>query len=221
VDVAAGRSDKHRSFVAASDPVVTDERTIAVYDARAADYARMVLSAKPDKDLVSFMNALPQGARVLDLGCGPGTASAHMRAAGFDPDPVDASAAMVALARDSFALPARQGRFDDLDAIEAYDGIWANFSLLHAARKDLPRHLAAITTALRPDGLFHIGMKTGSGTTRDSIDRLYTFVTVDELRDLLTEAGLNVTAWREGSGPGLAGTDDPFVIMTAGKPANA
>ena len=62
-------------------------------------------------------------------------------------------------------------------------------------------------------------MKTGEGELRDSIDRFYTLVGVQELQGLLTNAGLTVIATREGVAKGCAGTDDPFVIIRARKDA--
>jgi SAM-dependent methyltransferase len=200
---------------------MADARTIAVYNAKADDYARMVDAGGPDQTLRDFIAALPEGARVLDLGCGPGGASEHMRAAGLDPDPVDASPAMIALAKERFGLDARIGTFDEIAGEAIYDGVWANFSLLHAARADLPRLFAALARALRPGGLFHVGLKTGTGEARDAIDRLYTYVTVEDLHRLFADAGLAVLSTREGSETGLAGTDDPFVLCLARKPADA
>ena len=200
---------------------MVDARTIAVYDAKAADYARMVDSGSPDQTLLDFIAALPKGASVLDLGCGPGGASAHMRNAGLNPDPIDASPAMVALAKERFGLEARLATFDDIVGDALYDGIWANFSLLHAPCADLPHHFATLARALRPGGLFHVGLKTGTGEARDAIDRLYTYVTVEELHRLFTDAGLAVLSTREGSEKGLAGTNDPYVLCLARKPADA
>jgi len=101
--------------------------------------------------------------------------------------------------------------------VEIYHGIWANFSLLHAKRSDLPGHLDAITTALKPNGLFHIGMKTGTGAKRDGIDRFYTYYEEEELVRYLKEAGLDVFQRSTGAEKGLAGTLDPWVIMLARK----
>ena len=140
-----------------------DARTIAVYNARAGDYDDCFRQDRPDRHLQAFIDALPHPARVLDLGCGPATASAFLRAAGHDPDPVDASSAMVALANERHAIGARLASFDEIDAVAAYDGVWANFSLLHAARSDLPRHLGALHRALKAGELLHLGMKTGTG----------------------------------------------------------
>ena len=192
---------------------MTDARTIAFYDGAAAAYDDFVARETPDADLTTFMTLLPEGARVLDLGCGPARASAHMRAAGFLPDPVDASEGMVALANETHAIGARVMTFDDLDVAAAYDAVWANFSLLHAPRADLPRHLAAIARALRPGGVLHIGMKTGAGDLRDRIDRFYTLVSVEELHSLLRDAGFTILSHREGAERGCAGTMDPYVIV--------
>lgn len=192
-----------------------DRRTIDAYEANAAAYGRRFRVVRLTRPLKAFIDALPPGARVLDLGCGPGDASAHLRAAGMHPDPVDASPAMVALANDRHALGARLGTFDELDAEAAYDGVWANFSLLHAPRADLPRHLSAIHRALKPGGLFHIAMKTGSGEIRDRLGRSYTYVARHELAALMAEAGFTIFAAANGRERGLAGTLDPFVIFRA------
>lgn len=194
---------------------MTDERTLAAYAGRVEQYASMMDIETPSGSLRRFIADLPEGARVLDLGCGPATCSVHMRAAGLIPDPVDASPEMVALANKSYDIGARVATFDDIDGEAIYDGVWANFSLLHADRADLPRHLAAIAQALRPGGAFHIGMKTGTGVARDAIDRRYTYVSVPELEGLLSEAGLRVDYVTEGREVGLAGSEDPFVLMQA------
>lgn len=194
-----------------------DKKTIATYDAKAADYVKLTDTDGPDATLQAFIDLMPKGGRVLDLGCGPATASAHMRGAGLVPDPVDASQGMVDLANQTHDIGARLATFDDVDAEAVYAGVWANFSLLHATREDLPRHLMALHRALRPHGILHIGMKTGTGAQRDAIDRFYTYLTVDELRGLLTAAGFVITYTKEGAERGMAGTLDDFVIMRAQK----
>ncbi len=196
---------------------MVDAKTIAFYDGAADKYANLTSTGEADARLLAFMALLPAGARVLDLGCGPARASVHMRAAGFHPDPVDASRGMVTLANEAHDIGARLLTFDDIDMVAAYDGVWANFSLLHAPRVDLPRHLAAIAAALREGGILHIGMKTGKGEARDQIDRKYTFVTLPELQGLLQGAGFAVIGIDEGREKGCAGTDDPFVVMRARK----
>ena len=195
---------------------MTDEGTIAAYEARIAQYKAM--AGPPEEDMRAFADGLPAGGRVLDLGCGPGTAAARLGALGLDVEGWDATPAMVEAAR-AEGVAARVASFDDLaDAPpEAFDGVWASFSLLHAPRADLPRHMSRIARILRPGGLLHLGMKTGTGERRDDLGRFYAYWSVEELRALLAEAGLTVTDAREGAEAGLAGTVEPFVIMRAVK----
>jgi len=196
-----------------------DPETLAVYQARAEDYAKMVNADKPGRFLRQFAEALPKGARVLDLGCGPGDAAEHMLQLGLDVDPIDASPAMIAIARDRRGLPARLGTFDDLPLSATYDGIWANFSLLHAPRDAMPRHLAAIRSALKDGGLFHIGLKLGEGEERDSLGRFYCYYSRDELADLLAKAGFDILSEDVLIEPGLSGVPAPGInILTRTTP---
>lgn len=194
-----------------------DPKTIAFYDNAAERYANLTDTGRPSDMLLAFMGLLPAAARVLDLGCGPARASVHMRNAGHYPDPVDASRGMVELANETHAINARLLTFDEVDMVAAYDGVWANFSLLHAPRADVPRILSALYHALVPDGVLHIAVKTGTGEARDKIDRLYTYFTVPELNHLLATAGFTIIASQEGHEVGCAGTDDPFVAIRARK----
>jgi SAM-dependent methyltransferase len=195
-----------------------DEETLRVYDARAAEYARITQTDAPGPLLAGFIAALPAGGRVLDLGCGPGLDAGHMAAAGLVVEAVDASAAMIEQARARRGVAARQADFDTFVAeghSAAYHGIWANFSLLHAPRDALPGYLTAIHTALRPGGRFHIAVKTGTGSKRDALGRIYTYYMPDELSDHLRMAGLDPQARSEGREPGLDGKLADWVAISA------
>ncbi|MEC3862917.1 class I SAM-dependent methyltransferase [Mesobacterium sp. TK19101] len=192
---------------------MSDRETIAVYDARAAEYDQITKAEEPGTLLKAFVAALPKGARVLDLGCGPGGASRVMGARGFIVDGMDASAEMVALAGQHPGVTAWQAEFSDLDADGIYDGVWANFSLLHAPRDDMPSHLAAIKRALRPGGVFHVAVKEGDGSRRDGIGRLYTYYTETALRGLLEQAGFTPREFRSGVDMGLDGVEAPWISV--------
>ncbi len=163
------------------------------------------------------MALLPKGGRVLDLGCGPGRASYQLRQAGFKPDAVDASPEMVRLANENFELDARLATFDEMDAGQKYEGVWANFSLLHAPQASFPGHLKQVHCVLNAEGIFHIGMKRGNGERRDRLGRFYSFYETDVLSDHMRRAGFDVLKVTEGEEKGLAGSLDPFVLLLAKK----
>lgn len=192
-----------------------DRKTIDIYDEKAGEYARLVTRDEPSRHLRDFMKSLPQGGTVLDLGCGPGNAAATLRDAGFKVTALDASPKMVELGAARYGLEITLGTFDDVTQIAAFDGVWASFSLLHAGRQDIPRHLKAIHTALKSGGIFVIGVKTGTGTSRDAIGRQYTYFEPDELDRLLCDAGFRPVASDSGSDTGLSGETSPWIIVTA------
>lgn len=196
---------------------MTDRETLAVYDAKIDDY-RKVFTSHKSRHLTQFIDAMPPGGRVLDLGCGPGNAAAVMAQAGLQTDAWDASAAMAKAAACFDGVNAAQRDFDALPDEPTYHGIYANFSLLHATRDDGMRHMRTIHTALYPGGVFHIGMKVGTGSKRDVLGRFYTYYTVPELRGFLTDLGFDITWEKQGEEPGLAGPVEPFVLMQGCKP---
>ncbi|SMC51560.1 class I SAM-dependent DNA methyltransferase [Primorskyibacter flagellatus] len=195
---------------------MTDDKTLGVYDEKAGDYARLM-----DHDTIAptalnkFLSALPERGTVLDLGCGPGSWARYMVKAGFRVDAIDASAGMVEKASAIEGLNVWQADFSDIQDVAKYDGIWANFSLLHARRAEMPAHLARLKTALRSDGRLHLGLKEGTGEARDSLGRFYTYYTVAEIRDLLARIGLSVSDLRTGADKGLDGTVAAWFTLTA------
>ena len=191
-----------------------DDQTIRLYDTRAQDY-RKAVAKDDDALLTAFIEAISPGGRVLDLGCGPGHGAAHMAKAGLNVDAVDASASMVALARQHPGVQAWQATFNDLTDQSVYDGIWANFSLLHARRDDLPTHLNAIHTALKPDGRFTMSVKAGTGERRDDLGRYYSYYTQEELTTLLQAAGFKVAKIATGRGKGLDGAMADWISVTS------
>ncbi|MEM6462112.1 MAG: class I SAM-dependent methyltransferase [Pseudomonadota bacterium] len=193
----------------------TDRETISAYDARVADYDKLTRRSKPDPTLIEFIGQVRPGGLVLDLGCGPAASSAVMRDHGLRVDPVDASSAMVELANATHGIGARLADFGDIDAVAVYDGVWANFSLLHARPDAFDQHLRALHRALVPGGIFHIGMKLGQGSNRDSIGRFYAYYTREELSDRLTKSGFSVDGYSLGQARGLAGDVEPWITMTA------
>ncbi|MEM6823913.1 MAG: class I SAM-dependent methyltransferase [Pseudomonadota bacterium] len=191
-----------------------DAQTLAVYAAKVEDYAAFPISETQERSLARFLEGLPAGASLLDLGCGPGRQAARMVAAGHSVSAIDAAPEFVEAAR-ARGVAARVAGFDDLTEVQAYDGIWASFSLLHAPRYALPGYLSAIARALKPEGRLFLGMKLGQGEERDAMGRFYAYFSEEELRGHVEAAGLRVTHAETGAEVGLAGNLDPFLLIFA------
>lgn len=135
-----------------------------------------------------FVAALPPGGRVLDAGCGSGRDALAFRELGFDVTAFDGSAAMAAKASAHTGLAVLHLDFAQVAWREAFDGIWANASLLHVPRRDLPDIMRRLRSALVPGGVWELSFKLGSGERRTP-GRLFTDLDESAARALITEVG--------------------------------
>jgi SAM-dependent methyltransferase len=151
-----------------------DEDTLQFYRRNAEAYAGW--AKPPSTRLKGFLALLPPGGAILELGCGAGNHSADMLAAGFAVHATDGSPEMAEIASRRLGQHVDAMRFDQLDAHEAYDGVWASACLLHVPRNELAGILRRIHRALKRDGLFYASYKIGEGGDgRDSLGRYYNY----------------------------------------------
>jgi SAM-dependent methyltransferase len=136
-----------------------------------------------------FLALLPPGAAILELGCGAGGDSAEMFSRGYDVTPTDGSSEMAEVASRRLGRPVKTLLFHDIDAVESYDGIWANACLLHVPRDQLAHVLSLIHRALKPGGAFYASYRSGEGDGRDTLNRYYNYPTEDWLRATYAQAG--------------------------------
>ena len=192
-----------------------DRRTLDFYAREAAAYA-----ARPEhrrgENRANFIAQLPQNATVLDLGCGAGGDARALSDAGFAVAAVDGSPELAREAEKRIGRPVRVLLFEDLDYTEAFDGIWANASLLHVPREGLPNVFTRVYRALKPGGLLYASFKSGGTEGRDSRGRYYNYLNADELTALLHATG----SWssldlKEGRGTGYDGSETGWVVVFA------
>ena len=198
---------------------MVDKQTVTIYDRKIATYKKMVDKLPDIKPLNAFIDALQAGAYVLDWGSGPGYLAAEMRARGLRPLCVDASSKMVEAAQNDYQLDAKQAEFSHLNENQIYDGIWANFSLLHVERAAFFSHISAAATALVPSGVFYVSVKLGKGQERDELGRFYTYFNHDELEEILGQSGFEIVDKFTGKSKGMAGKLEEWVGLLAKMPA--
>lgn len=195
-----------------------DPGTIAFYQARAPHYV-LTFGQRHSYQLDAFLDRLPPGGRVLELGCGGGQDAARIKARGFDVDATDATPAMVAKAKERWGVEARVMAFDQLDAEAEYDGIWAHASLLHCPRKALPSVLARIQRALRPGGWHFASYKLGEAEARDDLGRFYNFPSADWLAaQYATISGWHIADTRRYQAGGFDNVERDWIDVIVEKP---
>jgi len=141
------------------------------YDRIADEYLKQrqrTLKPHMTSYLDRVMDGLPAGARVLDLGCGPGVPYAAYMSERFDVVGLDISQRQLALAR---SLVPRAG-FVLADLCSppfkpaSFDGIVALYSIIHVPREEHEALFGGLRGLLRPGGrlLAVLGARAWEGT---------------------------------------------------------
>ncbi|PUA79165.1 class I SAM-dependent methyltransferase [Nocardioides currus] len=172
--------------------------TVRAYDVDAAAYAAngAVMPDSVRRDVEAFARLLGPGARVLEIGSGGGRDARLLEELGLRVRRTDVTPGFVDLLRaDGHDADLLDPLTDDLGSPEgAYDAVWANASLLHVAREDLPTVLARLAEVCRAGGLLRVSVKEGDGdgwSTHGSISRPrhFTYWRAGPLADVVAGAG--------------------------------
>lgn len=188
-----------------------DQETVNVYDKKISDYKKLISKELKDTNLDIFMNMIKSGGKVLDLGCGTGSASLELSKRGFLPFPVDASLEMIKVAEALLKIKARKISFDEIDEHNFYDAIWANFSLLHITKNKFSDILKILFSALKEKGILFFSLKRGVGESRDKLGRFYSYYEKSEVEKYLEKATFQTKSYTEGVSVGLAGDKESWM----------
>jgi len=188
-----------------------DQETVNVYDKKISDYKKLISKELKDTNLDIFMNMIESGGKVLDLGCGTGSASLELSKRGFLPFPVDASLEMIKVAEALLKIKARKISFDEIDEHNFYHAIWANFSLLHTTKNKFSDILKILFSALKEKGILFFSLKRGVGESRDKLGRFYSYYEKSEVEKYLEKATFQTKSYTEGVSVGLAGDKESWM----------
>ena len=130
-----------------------------------------------------FLNKLHQKASILDFGCGSGRDTKYFLSKGFGVDAIDGSEELCKIASEYTGIQVKQMLFEELDEVEAYDGVWACASILHAEKKQLPNIMKKIATATKKGGTVYTSFKYGDFEgVRNG--RFFTYLTEESFKEL-------------------------------------
>jgi SAM-dependent methyltransferase len=182
--------------------------TREAYDAAADTYADLFRDSLRDSPLDRAMLAVFAEAvtasgniRVADLGCGPGHVTAYLAGLGLALSGVDASPAMVELARRACpGLPFEVGSMAELSLADGVlGGALSRWSIIHTPPQDVPSILAEVARVLAPGGHLLICFSASEGPAHPAQVFDHTVAPAyrwwpDHLAALLRAAGLTEVA---------------------------
>lgn len=131
------------------------------YDQNAQNYFETTREFDLSSLYEIFLSHLPQGASILDAGCGSGRDTKHFLEKGYQVTAFDGSKKMAQLAQQWTGLPVQHKSFSDFTSEVPFDGIWANASLLHVPKTELLSILTQLKALLKPDGVWYMSFRYG------------------------------------------------------------
>jgi SAM-dependent methyltransferase len=169
----------------------------AYYDEYADNFRGRTAGLPLNAAYEPFLRELPPCARILDAGCGPGRNAAAFLSQGYRVTAIDASPAMVTLAKRS-GVDARVMTFQQMTFNEEFDGIWASASVLHVPHAEISEVLSRFARALTPQGILYVSLKEGQSERIAEDGRFFSYFALNEFSDSLTSAGLFkvLKAWK-------------------------
>ena len=127
---------------------------------------------------------------ILDFGCGPGRDLSAFVRRGHRAVGLEGAAALAELARANSGCEVWQQDFLRLDLPEScFDGVFANASLFHVPRQELPRVLRQLHAALKPAGVLFSSNPRGSNEESMNGERYGAYYDLTAWREYLLAAG--------------------------------
>jgi len=133
-----------------------------------------------------FLEKLAKGSTILDFGCGSGRDTKVFLEKGHLVEAVDGSEELCRLAGEYTGIQVRHMLFQELDAVEKYDGIWACSSILHLPKAELFEVMKKMRTALKDEGIIYTSFKYGDFEGMRN-GRYFTDMTEDSFVDFLQQ----------------------------------
>lgn len=161
--------------------------TLSYYDNHADEFYRGTVNVDFTATQERFLAKLKKGSRILDLGCGSGRDTKFFLERGYDVEAVDGSAELCRLASQYTGVRVKQMLFEELSAVDQYDGIWACSSILHLPIDKLYEVMQKMATALKKNGIIYTSFKYGTFAGERN-GRYFTDMTEVTFADLIKES---------------------------------
>ena len=161
-------------------------KTIDYYNKHAEEFTASTVEIDMESLYPPFLAELPEGARILDVGCGSGRDTLAFKNKGYHIDAIDYSEELIKKATELTGIQVKYQSFYELSEVAVYDGIWACASLLHCQRHRLAEVLQRLLRALKPHGVIYMSFKYGD-SDREKDGREFTDLNEQQAQELLAQ----------------------------------
>lgn len=179
-----------------SDPLVnynievTEElnkdSTIDYYNKNSSEFISRTIDVDMTEAYDNFLKLLPDGARILDAGCGSGRDAKKFAELGFAVSAFDASEEMVKHATQYSGIEVQQLRFDQLEYKGEFDGVWTCASLLHVRKDEFVSTFQNLVNALKSSGVIYVSLKQRESNVPVG-GRHFSYYSADEVDEIISD----------------------------------
>ena len=163
-------------------------KTIEYYNNNASEYYDQTAAVDLHDKYERFLRYIPEGGRIMDVGCGSGRDAAAFCRMGYDAEGLDAAEGLAAVARAKQNIDVTVCDMEDWVASDPYDGIWCCAVLLHLEDDRISSFFSNLKYNLKEGGAIFISVKTGIPTGYDEKGRYMRGFTREELGSFIDEA---------------------------------
>lgn len=132
----------------------------------------------------TFLELLPENAKILDFGCGSGRDTKYFLEHGCRVVAMDGSLELCTAASEYTGITVKHMLFQELNEKERYDGIWACASILHVKSEELPEIIRKMSLATIANGIIYLSFKYGDFEGERN-GRYFTDMTEESMAELL------------------------------------
>ncbi len=137
-------------------------KTLSYYSQNAEKFIEGTVNVDMGEFYDEFLPLLPEGATILDAGCGSGRDTKYFLEHGYNVVAFDNSPEIVKIASDYTDHDIQLLSFSDINFLDQFDGVWACASLLHVSSDKLPDALLRLSRSLKRNGILYTSFKFGT-----------------------------------------------------------
>lgn len=138
-----------------------NSNTLDYYDNHSDEFYKNTVDVEFAATQQRFLQKLKKGSTILDFGCGSGRDTLYFLEQGYHVDAIDGSVELCRLASEHTGIKVKNMLFQELSAVEQYDGIWACSSILHLPSETLTEVMGKMQIALKKKGIIYTSFKYG------------------------------------------------------------
>ena len=161
--------------------------TLDYYNKNSEEYFNSTLNVDMTNTYKEFLKLVPEGGKILDLGCGSGRDSMNFMKLGYEVTAVDGAKELAKKASVLLGNEVIVSTFEELELKEKFHGIWACASLLHIKREDLKTVLNNLYNNLEDNGVFYMSFKYGEKEYVDDKNRYFNCFTDESIISFINE----------------------------------